>query len=232
VNYSIQDGSAQAGRDFTAAFGTLKFAAGETAKTITIHLAPTDHFVGTRSAEVVLSNPQGVTLGYPKGILNLTSTPVAVKPPATNSLTPASTSAPLPTGPTVESIETASHGNSVTTVTITFDRALDAASALKLVNYHVSLPDHTLRILRLHKSITHPGRSIRITKAAYDPSTHRVTLTLAGGVRLGQPFQVQINGTAAGVIDTKGIPLNNSGSSKPGADYVASVVQKTQRPHH
>jgi hypothetical protein len=75
-------------------------------------------------------------------------------------------------------------------VTITFDRALNAAAAGNLANDHVSLPGHTLHNLRAHTTVTHHGRPIRITKVSYDASTHRITLTLAGGAHLGQPFQL------------------------------------------
>ena len=75
VNYSVQNGSAHAGTDFTATSGTLDFAAGQMSQTFSIPLKSGDHFAGTLSANVVLSNPQGGTLGCLTTVLNLTSTP-------------------------------------------------------------------------------------------------------------------------------------------------------------
>ncbi len=80
VDYSVQNGTAQAGTDFTATSGTLNFAAGQTSQTFTVPLAVGDDFDGTRSAELVLSSPQGASLGYPTAVLDLTANPRANSP--------------------------------------------------------------------------------------------------------------------------------------------------------
>ena len=61
-----QDGAADAatsGVDFTAASGTLNFAIGETEKTVTVTLLDDDMDENHENFNVVLSNPQNVTLG-------------------------------------------------------------------------------------------------------------------------------------------------------------------------
>ena len=95
VNYAVQNGSAQAGTDFKAAAGTLNFAAGQTSETFTVPLVKGDDFAGTRSASLVLSNPQGATLGYPSAALNLTSVPPAI-PPTASPVTPVTSSSRAP----------------------------------------------------------------------------------------------------------------------------------------
>ncbi len=88
VDYTVQDGSAHAGTDYTATSGTLDFAAGQTSATFTVPLAAGDSFTGIRSAMLVLSNPQGASLGQSSATLNLTS------------MSPTSTPTPTtPTGP-------------------------------------------------------------------------------------------------------------------------------------
>ena len=93
MNYAVQNGTAEAGTDFTATSGTLNFAAGQTSQTFTVPLVPADQFSGTRSAELVLSNPQGASLGYSSAVLNLTANPPAPSPPVT---TPTSLPSRLP----------------------------------------------------------------------------------------------------------------------------------------
>ena len=87
VDYAIEDGTAKAGTDFKATGGTLNFAAGQTANTFTVSLVPADRFSGTRSAVLVLSNPQGASLGYPSAVLDLTANSTS-----TPTSTPTSTS--------------------------------------------------------------------------------------------------------------------------------------------
>jgi len=219
VDYAVQNGSAQAGTDFTATSGTLNFAAGQTAKTFTLPLAAGDHFAGTRSADLVLSNPQGATLGYPSAVLNLTSTPA---PPSPTPVTPVHTVAPAP-GPIVVSVAPLKGRLGITSLVITFNQALDPTSAVNAANYGVSLPGRTLHIRRGHLTATRAGRSVNIRSVAYDPATHQVTLILHTRLRRGGAYQLQIKGTAGGVADTQGTLLNSPDKLKPGKDYLAAL---------
>ena len=67
VDYATADGSAQAGKDYTAANGTLRWADGDsTAKTISIAISDATAFSGSKSFSVALSSPTGgATLGSP-----------------------------------------------------------------------------------------------------------------------------------------------------------------------
>jgi hypothetical protein len=66
VNYATSNGTAQAGSDYTAAGGTLNFAAGETAKTFTITLLNDPAVEAAETLTLALSNPTaGATLGSP-----------------------------------------------------------------------------------------------------------------------------------------------------------------------
>ncbi|MGI0491461.1 Calx-beta domain-containing protein [Alkalinema pantanalense CENA528] len=62
VNYTTKDGTALAGEDYTAANGTLTFAAGETEKTITIQVNGDTKFEGDETFTLELSNAAGATI--------------------------------------------------------------------------------------------------------------------------------------------------------------------------
>ena len=67
-------GRAQEGDDYTAASGTLTFAAGETSKTITVEILSDNIYEGLEAFLVELSNPSGATLPlYPSKAVQITS---------------------------------------------------------------------------------------------------------------------------------------------------------------
>ncbi len=81
VDYATADGSASERRDYTTAVGTLRFAAGETSKTIDI-LVNEDSFVeGNETFTVALSNPTGgATLSCLTAVATVQITDDAVEP--------------------------------------------------------------------------------------------------------------------------------------------------------
>ena len=62
VDYATADGTATAGADYTAVSGTLVFAAGETAKTVSVPVLDDAVDEGRETMRLVLSNPQGAYL--------------------------------------------------------------------------------------------------------------------------------------------------------------------------
>ena len=62
VDYATEDGTAKAGADYTAVSGTLTFAAGETAKTVSVPLLDDAHDEGKETFRLRLSNPRGAFL--------------------------------------------------------------------------------------------------------------------------------------------------------------------------
>ena len=62
VDYATEDGTAAAGADYTAVSGTLVFAAGETAKTVSVPLLDDAIDEGNETMRLKLSNPQGAYL--------------------------------------------------------------------------------------------------------------------------------------------------------------------------
>ena len=77
VDYATADGSAEAGDDYTAASGTLRFAAGETSKAISVAI---DDDIDNESDEtftVTLSNASGADLGTQAATGTIRNRPVA-----------------------------------------------------------------------------------------------------------------------------------------------------------
>ena len=62
VDYATADGTATAGSDYTATSGTLTFAAGETAKTVSVAILDDTIDEGREKFKLLLSNPQGAFL--------------------------------------------------------------------------------------------------------------------------------------------------------------------------
>jgi uncharacterized repeat protein (TIGR01451 family) len=84
VRYATSDGTAKEGKDYTAAFGVLTFAAGETSKTFPVLIIDNGYVGGTRGVNLTLSNPTGSTLSAQStAVLNITdndSSPSATNP--------------------------------------------------------------------------------------------------------------------------------------------------------
>ena len=59
VDFATSDGTATAGSDYTATSGTLAFAAGETAKTVSVPVLDDDHDEGSRDADADALEPVG-----------------------------------------------------------------------------------------------------------------------------------------------------------------------------
>ena len=59
VDYATENGSATAGQDYTATSGTLRFEAGDTAKTIEVAVLDDSHDEGEETLTLRLSNPSG-----------------------------------------------------------------------------------------------------------------------------------------------------------------------------
>ena len=62
VDYATEDGTAAAGADYTATSGTLVFAAGETAKTVSVPVLDDAIDEGKETMRLLLSNPRGAYL--------------------------------------------------------------------------------------------------------------------------------------------------------------------------
>lgn len=80
VNYSTAAGTALAGSDFTAASGTLTFAANQTTRTISVDLVNDTAPEAQEQFDLVLSNPLGATIADGRATVRITDTDVAAPP--------------------------------------------------------------------------------------------------------------------------------------------------------
>ena len=62
VRYRTSDGTARAGEDYAAAHGVVRFAPGETTKTVEVAVLPDSHDEGAETMTLTLSRPYGATL--------------------------------------------------------------------------------------------------------------------------------------------------------------------------
>ena len=62
VDYATSDGTAQAGSDYTAASGSVTFAPGEMAKTVSVAVLDDSHDEGSETLTLTLTNPSGAYL--------------------------------------------------------------------------------------------------------------------------------------------------------------------------
>ena len=62
VRYRTSDGTAQAGADYVAAHGAVRFARGESAKTVEVAVLPDNHDEGSETMTLTLSEPHGASV--------------------------------------------------------------------------------------------------------------------------------------------------------------------------
>lgn len=81
VNYATSSGTATSGTDFTAASGSLTFAAGETSKTITVNVTRDTTSEANETFNITLSSASGAIIGDGAGIGTITDDDTAPPPP-------------------------------------------------------------------------------------------------------------------------------------------------------
>ena len=206
VNYTVQNGSAVAGTDFKATSGTLSFPAGATSETFTVPLISSDHFSGTKTAELVLSNPQGASLGYPTAMLDLTAPAAAVTttPPIV-----------LEPGPVVTGVAPGETRGGKSTLVITFDQPLDPTSAVTIDNYLLTVP----KPARRSGAASRGDHLLSIKKVEYNSTTHQVTLTLRSRVTAQRDRGTVGQGNFGWGRRQPGQCAGSPDTGKPGQDY-------------
>jgi streptogramin lyase len=119
--------------------------------------------------------------------------------------------APAPgDGPTVVGLSRIGFHSQPTTLVLTFDKALDPASASDPLNYTIA---------------NSHGHSVRIASIVYNPSTLTVTIAPAARLNLHRPYQLTVFGAGpSGLRDTSGNLLDGALTGQPGSNYFANVT--------
>ena len=120
VDWATSDGTAEAGTDYTAGSGSLRFDTGDETKTVTVTVTGDDADEPNETLTVTLSNESGATLGDATGTGTITDDDDA--PTVTLVLTPA----------------TIGEAGGKSTVTATLDRASSAATTVRVTVAPVS----------------------------------------------------------------------------------------------
>src|SRR5262249_48235554 len=113
-------------------------------------------------------------------------------------------------GPTVVHLVRLGFHAKPTTLVLTFDKALDPASAQNPHNY---------KLARMG------GGSIKIRSIVYNASALTVTLSPSRLLKLHQSYRLTVIGTPpTGVTDTTGKFLDGALTGQPGSNFVATVT--------
>jgi len=128
VNYNMSNGSASAGADYTMSSGTFSWKDGDTAnKTLSIPIADSNPFVGTKTFNVDLSMPSGTaTLGTPSTV-TVTIAGAGTSPPVATA--PVPPTPPPPTTTVSKSIREWVPCDGLTDYTDAVARAFEAAAS-------------------------------------------------------------------------------------------------------
>jgi Calx-beta domain/FG-GAP-like repeat/Bacterial Ig-like domain (group 2)/ASPIC and UnbV len=218
VNYATSNGTATAGSDYTAASGTLTFAAGETSKTFTVPIIDDTLVEGNEMVNLTLSSPTGgATLGSP----------------ATAPLTIVDNDVAQP-GAFQFSAGTYSVGEAQPTATITVNRT-GAGNVPATIHYATSngtataASDYTATsgTLSFAAGETSKTFSIPIIDDTLVEGNETVNLTLTaptGGATLGSPTAAALT-----IIDNDSPPLGAFTNVTDASGVTAIIAQKYQQ---
>ncbi len=119
--------------------------------------------------------------------------------------------APAPgDGPTVTNLVRLGIHSRPTTLVLSFDKALDPATAQDPLNYTLT---------------NSQGHSIRIASVVYNASALTVTITPSVRLNIHRTYYLTVDGTApSGVSDSSGNLLDGALTGEPGSNYVAAVT--------
>lgn len=203
VDYATSDGSAVAGTDYTASRGTLQWADGDTSpKTISVPIAETTPFSGTKAFSIALSNPSvGASIAYP-GAATVTISGGAGAAPGTLELSAASYNVSQSAGRTTISVtRTGGSTGPVSVSYATSDGTAIAGTDYTATSGTLSWSDGDTATKTFSVPISN-GAAISGTKS------FKVTLSNAmGGATLGSPSTstVTINGSTTAWVYYNGV---------------------------
>ncbi len=153
--------------------------------------------VGTGTVTVQVKSLTKAETASPDAVTILNSVRVQPQPKPSPTLTP---------GPQVVKVQRYGYHAMPTTLVLTFDQALDPATAEDVHNY---------RIVGLH------GHRIKILRAVYDATLQTVTLHPAQRLSIHHHYRVTVIGTGLqGVSNTSGQQLDSVAGGRPGDDHL------------
>ncbi len=113
-------------------------------------------------------------------------------------------------GPTVRSVKRFGIHMQPTVLVVSFNEALDPASAANLNNYKITDPS---------------GRSVRISSAVFDAATNTLTLRPTKRINLHHTYQLELVGTGTdGIRNTQGALLDGANTGTADSDYNTTLT--------
>ncbi len=230
----LSDNNASASAFLSPDGKTLYFESNASLLTAGDSNASTDIFTASAPFTVPKDTPTSEPISSSQPTSPSQSTVLSQSISTHQSTSPSQSTAPVAAtpqpGPAVIGLTPLGSRHGITSVVVTFNQALDPASAQNLANYQIAPPGRTVHTRPGHLTIIHPRRSVVITNAGYNAATHQVTVTLRTPLRRGVAYLFRVNGASgSGVESTSGASLNSPGKLKPGKDYQAILDLTTPR---
>ncbi len=218
VDYATADGSAEAGDDYTAASGTLSFAAGETSQAISVAIDDDIDNENDETFTVTLSNASGADLGTKTATGTIRNRTVAL-------LTASFSGVP------------AEHTGEAFTFALTFSEDVAGLSYLTVRDVALSATGGTVQRARRQQQGSNQGWTIHV-----EPDSHTaVTVRLPAGsvessdgralahslsARVAGPVGISVSDArveeAAGAVLAFSVALTRAASSQLTVDYATS----------
>jgi hypothetical protein len=112
-------------------------------------------------------------------------------------------------GPEVTSVISQGYRKRRPTVLLTFNEALDPATARDVSAYHIMNPR---------------GRALRIVSASYNAASHSVTIRTAHGLNRHQTYTLIVGGTGVTALKSAtDVALDGKKTGHPGSDFVTRL---------
>ena len=113
-------------------------------------------------------------------------------------------------------------GKKISSVVLTFNRALDPTSASQVANYQIL-------DLGSNGSLTASGPPVAIASASYNPATRSVTLAIRQGLSVGRFYKIVVNGPGApGLVDSAGNVLDGERNGLQNSIYESLIGRGTK----
>ena len=143
-------------------------------------------------------------------VQSLSDAAVSASPVAAVIIAPTITKSISPDGPQVTQVQRFGVHMMPTSLVVTFDQALDPATAQDARDYRIIGP---------------AGRTIRVKSAVYDPTTLTVTLHPARRINIHHRYELIVDGsTPGGIKNASGQLLDGHDTGEPGSDYRTPIT--------
>ena len=208
--YETRDVAAKATADYAPTAGLLSFGPLESVKTFRVPLIDDVASEGDERFSVVMFTPEG----------EFPHTQFVER--ARMTVTIQDNDAPtLPPPVTVVAGRFAMKKKNVTGIVLTVSGSLDSVRASSLSNYRLVTAG------RDKKFGTRDDQVVRLRGAVYNMGSETITLSARGGkLSLAKPLRLTLKGSADGVLDRTGRPIDGDRDGRPGGDSTSLITRK------